>query len=308
MPQPNLLQPFRCAALVVASALMLTAPLASAGEGTFGWVYTLDLQPKGELEFEQRVQLNQNQAAGTYQLWQSRTELEYGVTDNFQLAGYVNSSRVNAKGNNTACTGEEVSCPFTGGYLVNNNEGNNSPYSRGRYDGVSLEAIYRLTNPVTSPLGVGLYLEPTIGPTKNELEARILLQSNFLDDKLVVAANLIAATEKQRWLTDGSNGLESMLDVLLGVSYRFAPRWTGGLEARQHNDFATWNFAQQTQSAWFVGPNLHYADKNWWTTVAYRRQLPNAVCSNGGQVECSSRYAWDSHTTNEFILKFGVPF
>ena len=158
MPQPNLLQTFRCAALVVSSALMLTAPLASAGEGTFGWVYTLDLQPKGELEFEQRVQLNQNQAAGTYQLWQSRTELEYGVTDNFQLAGYVNSSRVNAKGNNTACTGEEVSCPFTGGYLVNNNEGNNSPYSRGRYDGVSLEAIYRLTNPVTSPLGVGLYL------------------------------------------------------------------------------------------------------------------------------------------------------
>ena len=49
MPQPNLLQPFRCAALVVASALMLTAPLASAAvsaaatsfcDPTGGW--TLD--------------------------------------------------------------------------------------------------------------------------------------------------------------------------------------------------------------------------------------------------------------------------
>ena len=102
-------------ALAVAILTMLTAPHASAGEGTFGWIYTLDLQPKGEWEFEQRVQLNQNQAAGTYQLWGSRTELEYGVTDNFQLAGYVNASRVNAKGNNTTCTGEEVSCPYTGG-------------------------------------------------------------------------------------------------------------------------------------------------------------------------------------------------
>lgn len=295
-------------ALLVAIVTVLTTPHASAGEGTFGWIYTLDLQPKGEWEFEQRLQLNQNQAAGTYQLWQSRTELEYGVTDNFQLAGYINASRVNAKGNNTACTGEEASCPYTSGYLVNNNSGNSAPYNKTRYDGVSLEAIYRLTNPVTSPIGVGLYLEPTLGPTKNELEARLLLQSNFLDDKLVVAANLIAATEKQKWITDGSNGLESMLDVLLGVSYRFAPKWSSGVEARQHNDFATWNFEQQTQSAWFVGPNLHYADKKWWGTVAYRRQLPNAVCANGGQGECSGRYAWDSHSMNEFIFKVGVPF
>lgn len=295
-------------ALLVAIVTVLTTPHASAGEGTFGWIYTLDLQPKGEWEFEQRLQLNQNQAAGTYQLWQSRTELEYGVTDNFQLAGYINASRVNAKGNNTACTGEEASCPYTSGYLVNNNSGNSAPYNKTRYDGVSLEAIYRLTNPVTSPIGVGLYLEPTLGPTKNELEARLLLQSNFLDDKLVVAANLIAATEKQKWITDGSNGLESMLDVLLGVSYRFAPKWSSGVEARQHNDFATWNFEQQTQSTWFVGPNLHYADKKWWGTVAYRRQLPNAVCANGGQGECSGRYAWDSHSMNEFIFKVGVPF
>ena len=304
----SLSKSLRVAALLAAILTVLTAPHANAGEGTFGWIYTLDLQPKGQWEAEQRVQLNQNQAAGTYQLWQSRRELEYGVTDNFQLAGYVNASRVDAKGNNTSCTGGEASCPYTSGYLVNNNNGNSNPYNKTHYDGVSLEAIYRLTNPVTSPIGVGFYLEPTIGPTANELEARLLLQSNFLDDKLVFAINLIAETSKERWTTDGSNGLESKLDTLLGVSYRFAPKWSGGVEARQHNDFASWNFAQQTQSAWFVGPNLHYADKSWWTTVAYRRQLPNAVCSNGGQTECSSYYAWDSHTTNEFILKVGVPF
>jgi len=51
---------------------------AYAGEGAFGWIYTLDLQPKGTLEFEQRLQRNRQQATGTYDVTLSRTELEYG--------------------------------------------------------------------------------------------------------------------------------------------------------------------------------------------------------------------------------------
>ena len=55
---------------LLAFSLFLVATLhfslAHAGEGVFGWIYTLDLQPKGKLEFEQRLQLNQQQASGTY--------------------------------------------------------------------------------------------------------------------------------------------------------------------------------------------------------------------------------------------------
>lgn len=294
-------------ALLVAIVTLLTTPHASAGEGTFGWIYTLDLQPKGEWEFEQRLQLNQNQAAGTYQLWGSRTELAYGLTNDIQIAGYINASRVVAKGNYTTCAmAESDSCPYTAGYLVNNGATNSSPYSKTRYDGASLELLWRITNPVTSPIGIGLYIEPTLGPVKNELEGRLLLQSNFLDDKLVLAGNIVAATENQKWMT-GEPYLETMLDFLFGVSYRFAPKWTGGIEARQHNDFLGATYNKQTQTAWFLGPNLHYAEKNWWATAAYRRQLGGS-CMNGGQVECSNGYVWDSHTTNEFIVKFGVPF
>ncbi|WP_231968424.1 hypothetical protein [Polynucleobacter necessarius] len=49
--------------LVLVAALHFS--LAHAGEGAFGWIYTLDLQPKGKWEFEQRLQLNQTQASGT---------------------------------------------------------------------------------------------------------------------------------------------------------------------------------------------------------------------------------------------------
>ena len=43
-------------AIFLATALHFS--FANAGEGAFGWIYTLDLQPKGKLEFEQRLQLN----------------------------------------------------------------------------------------------------------------------------------------------------------------------------------------------------------------------------------------------------------
>ena len=75
--------------LFIATALHFS--FAYAGEGVFGWIYSLDLQPKGSLEFEPRLQLNQQQAAGTYEAWTARTELEYGLTNDLQIAGYINS-------------------------------------------------------------------------------------------------------------------------------------------------------------------------------------------------------------------------
>ena len=74
-----------------------------AGEGTFGWIYTLDLQPKGTLEFEQRLQRNRQQATGTYDVTLSRTELEYGLTHDIQIAGYVNAYAANIIQNYTNC-------------------------------------------------------------------------------------------------------------------------------------------------------------------------------------------------------------
>ena len=93
---------------LIACAILLAAALhlsfAHAGEGAFGWIYTLDLQPKGSLEFEQRLQLNKQQATGSYNNWLSRSELEYGLTNDFQIAGYLNAYYVNANQNyNNGC-------------------------------------------------------------------------------------------------------------------------------------------------------------------------------------------------------------
>lgn len=295
------------ALVTVLLSTALHAPITHAGEGAFGWIYTLDLQPKGELEFEQRLQLTKQQATGSYNAWVARSELEYGVTNDLQIAGYVNSYYVNANQNYTnpeAC-GDDPTC--TSGQPVP--VGTWDPaasYRKSGIEGISLEAIYRITNPVTDPIGVGLYLEPTIGRNKNELTARLLLQSNFIDDKLIVAGNVVAANEQLKFTPDG-NTPESMLDILIGASYRFAPKWSGGFEARYHTDYSSYNLQNQTQQATFIGPNLHYASEDWWFTAAWRHQIKGGTCMGAGTAECSDGRVWDSHGVNEFMFKVGFP-
>lgn len=286
-------------------ALALAAAFAPvhAGEGTFGWITTLDLQPKGTLEFEQRLQFNTGQEGGTYEYWQGRTELEYGVSENLQLAAYLNTSYTKAYRNYPAT--DEFPYGETGGWGVS--YPSDGRYRKSRIEGGSLEAIWRLSNPVIDPVGVGLYGEVTLGSVKDEFEGRLMLQSNFLDDRLVLAGNVVVAVEKIKFV-EGETGPESMIDLLFGATYRIANNWSAGMEARYHNDYYGYNFQTHTQEAWFVGPNVHYANKDWWVTGAWRYQPSGGKCWAPNDGECSKGRVWDSHTRNEFIVKFGMPF
>ncbi len=290
---------FRPMAFLAGGTLCMAA---TAGEGSFGWLYTLDLQPKGTMEFEQKLDLTTGQQSGNYNLLGSRSGIEYGVTTNFQLTGYLNAYSVNASKNYLNCDGP---APCTAGFGVPEDAAGRHSYSRTQIDGVSIEAIWRLTNPVTSPVGVGLYLEPTFGQFGNSVEARVLLQSNFLDDRLVTAINLVAEVEKITY-TGGDPIQESQFDILYGVTYNFAPQWTAGFEGRFHNDFQGYRFDTHTQQANFIGPNLHYATKDWWVTAAWRYQL-GGTCWEPGEADCSGGMVSDSHGRNQFIVKFGFP-
>jgi hypothetical protein len=277
-----------------------------AGEGYFGWVYGLDLQPQGKWEFEQRLQLTRGQASGSYDLWQGRTEIEYGLTNDFQIAGYLNSYSINAARNYTNqdfC--DQGRSPCTGGYGVPGSANLNDTYSKTGIDGVSIEGIWRITNPVTSPIGVGLYVEPTIGYLKNALETRIILQSNFIDDRLILAGNLVYEIEKLKF--DEEPIEETIVDFVGGITYRIIPKLNIGLEYRFHNDFDGYTLRRQTQRAHFWGPNIHYAAKDWWVTAAMRTQI-GGKCWEPGTAECSDGKVWDSHGRNEYIIKLGMPF
>lgn len=288
------------------TAVSCLAIHAQAGESNFGWVYGLDLQPQGKWEVEQRIQLTRGHAAGTYDYWQGRSEVEYGLTNNIQLAGYLNTYAINAAKNYTnpdACS--TTINPCTAGYGVSGANFADPSYSAKGVDGVSLEAIWRITNPVTSPVGVGIYFEPTFGHLKDAIETRLILQSNFMDDRLQLVGNIVLEAEKLKF--DEEPIEEIVLDFVGGLSYRFASNWSAGLEYRFHNDYDGFSFASQTQKAHFLGPNIHYANKDFWVTVAMRTQI-GGDCWAPGDAECSDGMVWDSHGRNEYMLKVGVPF
>jgi len=273
-------RPGRAARAAIAGALLAASP-AFADEQPFGYLYVTDTLPKGVLEYEQWATANYRQSRGSYLGMPLRSELEYGITDNFQGSLYLNYSFVNA--NQNGVSGE------TSGPGVPENAAPDARYRRWRFDGASAEFVYRLLSPYKDPFGFALYLEPTWGNAgNNELEAKLLFQKNFLDDRLILAANVTAEWERE--VQTGNPALppddpeaspriekETQLEFGLGASYLFAPGWRAGIEYRNVNHYAgAYSFSSDNKEwqASYLGPNIHYASKKWWVTFTALGQLP----------------------------------
>ncbi|WP_291193342.1 DUF6662 family protein [Frateuria sp.] len=287
-----------------ALAVLALLPLGSAcaGESPFGWIYTADLHPQGRSEFEHKSWLQQGQSRGDYSYWKNAEEFEYGVTDRFQLSAYFNWSYVNAYRNGVD--------GLTGGPGTDLSPQENplARHRKTRFDSVSVEAIYQVLNPLVDPIGLALYVEPEWGPHERALEWRIILQKNLLDDRFVLAANLLGESEHEKYY--GEVERASMLDFSAGFSWRFTDNWSVGLETRNHQEFEGYRYDSREHSAWFLGPNLHYAAQRWWLTAAWRHQLPVVKAFNEEQREAvvGDRIYGDEHARNEFMLKLGIPF
>lgn len=275
---------------------------ALAGEGPFAFIYTLDLQPKGTFQLEQWEWLQQSQSQGRYSFLTNRTELEYGVTNWYQIGVYLNSSYVYARQNGVDGT--------TGG------PGTDLPadfdpfgtYSKARFESVSMEHVIRLFNPYTDDFGFGLYFEPSIGPKTREMEMKLLFQKNFFGDRLITATNIVFETEREE--ASGEIEKASVIDILVGASYRIADNWMIGAEFRNHRKFVGYGFNHKEHSAYFFGPTVHYATKDWWATLGWRHQLPWAQCYTQDQcdVTIGGRIYGDEHSRDEFMLRAGFPF
>ncbi len=288
--------------LASAALVGVLSQTASAGESPFGWIYLTDIHPPGTREFEQHIDVQRTQTKGDYTNTLLRSELEFGITPKYQTSIYLNSRFISASRNGTDGT--------TGGPNTDIPDGFNPTdrYKMHRVESVSWENIYQLMNPLVDPIGLALYFEPAWGPRKKELEFKLLLQKNFLDDRLITAANLDLSSEKNNRGIDVERASE--INLQFGTSYRFINNWSAGLELRNHREFAGYRWQTPQHTAWFLGPNIHYANKDWWVTVAIRHQLKAATGFTDDQraVITNGRIFGDEHTMNQFIVKVGVPF
>ncbi len=268
-----------CAALALACTVV---PSAYADEPLFGDVYTTDLLPQGKYEVEEQLLWRGQKAHGSFNLLESDTELSYGLRSNFQLSGKIIYDWTRARQNavdGTTTPPEPYSAYFPAP---------DSTFDRGHLVGVSVEGIYRILSPYLDPVGLAVYFEPTFGDRFIETETRLILQKNFYDDRLVLAANLKWAPEIRFLPPDpyaalgtaeakSNTNIETDLNLTIGVSYRFAPDWSAGWEfanEREVNGWAVFAKSQWMGNAYYTGPTLHYGGEHFFVTLAASEQLP----------------------------------
>jgi hypothetical protein len=111
---------------------------------------------------------------------------------------------------------------------------------------------------------------------------------------------------------DGSKHNSTYAEIDLGVSYRFAPKWFTGLEFRNHNEYDGFSLSSNAQahSAFFLGPNIHYAAEKWFFTFAVLRQLGAVAMTNDQRAQIYNGLLYgDEHTTWDGIrLIVGMAF
>jgi hypothetical protein len=246
---------FRAAFTGFVVAVAITgAGCAHADDRPFITLYTTDLQPAGETEFEQGIAWHSGHAGASFQQVVAESEVEHGFADNFQGSIYLTNDWSRTR-------------PFGG------------PAQSGDFVGTKAEFIYRILSPYADPVGLGVYFEPSWNPDERGIETKILLQKNFLEDALRTVVNV---NFEDTWSRDGAGGWskESALEFDAGVAYAVTPHWSVALELDNERGFdgmVLGGSASETANAFFLGPTVQYAADELRIVFGVQAQLPVAT-------------------------------
>ncbi|MFM2294534.1 MAG: hypothetical protein RLZZ350_947 [Verrucomicrobiota bacterium] len=266
--------------LFLGLACSLVATAALADERLFTYTYEPRTPPKGEREFEQSVTLRAGRTGAVGQedfaRVELRSELEYGVTDKYQVSLYFNQQY------------DHFNDPATG--------------DRTRHfeqTGFSMENIFQVVNPRDHKVGVALYLEPTWNGSNCELEEKILIGQRY--EQWRWALNFTHATE---W-TRNFAGKEGEFETSFGVARQLNARWSIGLEARDHNELPEYREWQNT--ALYLGPVVNYKRQSWFATLSVMPQIYGANFT-GNNPDHNPHLELEGHEKLNVRLIFGFDF
>ena len=282
----------------------LLSPLARA-ENLFGILRGAEVLPKDALELTQHITRRYDKGQGTYEAIDSKTELEYGISEHASAAVYL--------------LGQSIR---TEGLLINGYIPRDETYGL-RPSGVEASIKYNFLSPAKDDFGLSTYfstsyswLDPHSGQDKKKLtfELEMLMQKYFMDGEVIWVANAgMDSTMAQRaaiadlpadveWST--APEMEIGFKAGTGLSYRFAPKWFIGGEVVYETEFET-EVGQERRSVQ-AGPTLHYASKEWWLSVSYLPQISGGGEKYAGQTDENLHLI--EKTKQEIRLKVGFEF
>ncbi|MFA7238418.1 MAG: hypothetical protein WC058_16295 [Phycisphaeraceae bacterium] len=220
---------------VCVGSIALFAAGVGAGERHFAFTYEVLTHPAGEFEYEQWVTWKASKETDhTFDRFDIRHELEYGVTDHFQIAAYLSDWR------------------YEDGKSVRNDGVD--------WRGAGLEAIYNFTHPVTDPVGFSVYGETLLADDLFKLEAKLLFQKNI--GSWIFAYNFVVEAEWEGYDYEQNKGV---FQHIAGITYQLTPRLAAGTEAlyeREYDDWSRWG-----DHVVYLGPAMSYRQGDWWIAV-----------------------------------------
>ncbi len=291
--------------LTLAACLIASPPSAYADESLFGALKGAETLPAGALELVQHLTQRSDKGQGTYSALDSKTEIEYGITNRLTGAVYLKGQSIH-----------------TEGLLINGYIPKDEKYGL-RASGVEASLKYNFLSPAKDAIGLAGYfstsyswLDPHSGQNKKKLtfESLLLAQKYFLDGELIWVGNLgLEATLAKRgaianlpadfeWPTTPEMEIGFMGGT--GLSYRVARNWFVSGEVLYETEFET----DVGQERWSLqaGPSLHYGGKDWWGTLSWLPQI------RGGGEKYPSQTNANLHliekTKQEIRLKIGFNF
>lgn len=260
--------------LILGGGAAVETPLARADERLFTYSYEAEVLPKKRWEFEQWFTQRYGKQSGDFARFDFREEIEYGLLDKLTTALYLNFKSEYAS------------------HVGDSDETEN----KFEFDGFSSEWKYQILNPNKEFIGLLAYFETTYSGEELELEEKIILQKN-LGEKIVLVANFI--TEEEWKFENDDSEKEFALEFTSGASYKLNKNWSVGVEVRNHNVFPDYETPEET--AWFVGPNVHYGTSRWWATLTVLPQV-------GGHPDTKDGLELEEHERIEVRLIAGINF
>lgn len=283
-------------AVVAGVALACAAPVRASAPD-FGYIYTADVEEPGETELSAWATDRRGKGDGHYDAQDYRLEVERGITERFQVSGYVDLASHHVHG-------------FKGGpQPVNRNFA---------FQGIEAEFIYQVADP-SKGLGIAFYAEPgwsriskVTGQRADEFEVELkgIVQKNFFANRLVWATNVTLEPEWEREHEEISPGIrthrtekELAFEVTSGLAYRVAPNWWMGLEGRYHSVYPNWTSGLHRENyAAYAGPTVNYQAGEWSVTATWLPQLFGSPHGTGSSLE------FEDHEKREFRLKVSREF
>ncbi|HEV8291041.1 MAG TPA: hypothetical protein VGP94_03935 [Tepidisphaeraceae bacterium] len=230
--------------LLAAAFVLLGTTMALADPRPFTFTYDAYPIGKGGVEYEQWITFNTDKGTDhDFRQFQFLHELEYGISDNFDL----------------------------GLYFLRWNYQDSREESGTQYDGGAVELIYTILNPGKDKWGLALYGEIGVAENELEFEQKVLVQKDI--GKWILAYNLILETEIAGVFdSNKANEVEGVIGHAFGVTTAVARTWFVGGELLVESVFPDWSHYETTTA--YLGPTISYqGGDHWWATVTPAYQI-----------------------------------